>query len=44
MSYIGAILNRDNDSRFGETLLKYTPFFPKIESKDLAAAIRIEAE
>lgn len=40
----GAILNRDNDCRFGEAILKYTPFVSKIESRDLARAIMIEAE
>jgi len=40
----GVILNRDNDVRFGESIIKYVPFVPKIESKDLAKALRIEAE
>jgi len=41
----GQILNRENgEKRFGETLLKFVPFFPRIESKDLAKALRIEAE
>lgn len=38
------LLNRENDKRFGETILKYLPFFPKIESKDMARGMRIEAE
>ncbi|CAD8079480.1 unnamed protein product [Paramecium sonneborni] len=40
----GAILNRVNDERFGETFLKYMPFIDKIECKDLAKALRIDAE
>lgn len=40
----GLIMNRDNDERIGETIFKYTPFIPKIEVKDLARAIRINAE
>ena len=27
----GAILNRDNDARFGEKCMRYIPFMPKIE-------------
>jgi len=40
----GAILNRDNDSRFVEKLLKYIPFVSKIEGNDLAKGLRLEAE
>ena len=40
----GALLNRDNDKRWGESLLKYLPFFPKIEATDMAKAMRLEAE
>lgn len=40
----GALLNRDNDKRWGEGLLKYLPFFPKIEATDMAKAMRVEAE
>jgi hypothetical protein len=35
----GVILDRDNDFRFGEKVMKYTPFFNKIYSKDLGLAI-----
>jgi hypothetical protein len=35
----GAIMDRDNDYRFGEKLLKYTPFLSKITSIDLGTAI-----
>jgi len=40
----GALLNRENDKRWGESLLKYIPFFPKIEATDMARAMRVEAE
>ena len=40
----GALLNRDNDKRWGESILKYIPFFPKIEATDMAKAMRVEAE
>jgi len=40
----GAILSRVNDDRFGEKILKYLPFMPKIEIKELAKALMIEAE
>ena len=40
----GALLNRDNDKRWGESILKYIPFFPKIEATDMARAMRVEAE
>eukprot|EP01017_Pseudomicrothorax_dubius_P018238 TRINITY_DN2024_c0_g3_i2.p2 TRINITY_DN2024_c0_g3~~TRINITY_DN2024_c0_g3_i2.p2 ORF type:complete len:100 (-),score=40.12 TRINITY_DN2024_c0_g3_i2:141-440(-) len=40
----GAILNRDNDDRFGEKILKYVPFLDKIEGRDLARGIKQEAE
>ena len=41
---LALISNRDNDYRFGESFLNYIPFLPKIKSKDLALAIRLEAE
>lgn len=40
----GALLNRDNDKRWGEAILKWIPFMPKIEATDMAKAMRIEAE
>lgn len=40
----GFIENRDNDKRFVETIAGFIPFFPKVDAKDLARAIRIEAE
>jgi hypothetical protein len=40
----GALLNRDNDARFGEKLLAYIPFFPKIEASECALAMLTEAE
>ena len=40
----GLIENRDNDKRFMEKIAGFIPFFPKVEAKDLARAIRIEAE
>jgi hypothetical protein len=42
--YLGLLLDRDNDSRIGEKILKYVPFIPKILSKDVAIAQRKEAE
>lgn len=33
-----------NDERFGEAILKYVPFVDKIECKDLAKALRVDAE
>lgn len=39
----GLLLNRDNDQRLGEKILKYFPI-PKIEAKDMAKAMRIETE
>ena len=40
----GILLNRRNDDRFGEKIASYIPFAPKIESRDVARALRIEAE
>eukprot|EP01017_Pseudomicrothorax_dubius_P022011 TRINITY_DN23693_c0_g2_i1.p1 TRINITY_DN23693_c0_g2~~TRINITY_DN23693_c0_g2_i1.p1 ORF type:complete len:225 (-),score=68.63 TRINITY_DN23693_c0_g2_i1:10-627(-) len=40
----GAILNRDNDSRFIEKVFKYVPFFPKTETATIARAMRLDAE
>jgi len=40
----GLLLNRRNDARIGEKLLSFVPFLPKIEAKDVAKALRIEAE
>ena len=40
----GGLINRDNDKRWGETLMKYIPFIPKIEATEMAKAMRIEAE
>ena len=37
-------MDRENDDRLGEKILKYTPFIPKIKIKDLAKALRLEAE
>lgn len=33
------LTNRRNDERLGEKILSYVPFIPKIDSKDLGAAI-----
>ena len=38
----GIILNRDNDDRFGEKIIAYIPFFPKITSKDIAMAMLVD--
>ena len=35
----GIILNRDNDDRFGEKVVQWVPFIPKISSKDIAKAM-----
>ncbi len=35
----GAIIDRDNDSRCGEKILKYLPFIDKIYPIDIAKAI-----
>lgn len=35
----GVILDRDNDDRFGEKMLKFVPFIDKIKCRDLAQAI-----
>ncbi|KRX06872.1 hypothetical protein PPERSA_11517 [Pseudocohnilembus persalinus] len=40
----GVLLNRNNDFRIGEKIIAYVPFLSKIESKDLALALRLEAE
>jgi len=40
----GILLNRQNDDRFGEKIAAIIPFAPKIESRDVARALRIEAE
>ncbi len=40
----GILLNRRNDDRFGEKIASIIPFAPKIESRDVARALRIEAE
>ena len=39
----GAITDRDNDSRFGESVLKWTPFISKIKCNALGAGIVKEA-
>lgn len=41
---IGAIIDRDNDKRCIESLLKCLPCGQKISSINLARAIRLEAE
>ena len=38
----GQLLNRRNDDRFIESVMKYVPFFPKIECKDLALAMCVD--
>ena len=38
------MVDRDNDSRIGEKILKYVPFIAKVFSKDVAIAQRKEAE
>ena len=38
----GIILNRDNDDRFGEKVIAYLPFFPKITSKDIAMSMLVD--
>ena len=38
----GIILNRDNDDRFGEKVISYIPFFPKITSKDIAMSMLVD--
>ena len=38
----GQLLNRRNDDRFIESVMKYVPFFPKIECKDLAFGMYID--
>jgi len=40
----GVLLNRRNDERFGEKILAALHLGPRIESKDVAKALRIEAE
>jgi oxidoreductase len=39
----GVILDRDNDSRFGEKVLKFVPFIDKIKSHDLAMKMYIDS-
>lgn len=38
------MLDRDNDYRFYEKIFKYIPFFPKVKTSELGAAMVIEAE
>ena len=38
----GIILNRDNDDRFGEKVIAYIPFLPKITSKDIAMSMLVD--
>ena len=38
----GIILNRDNDDRFGEKVISYIPFLPKITSKDIAMSMLVD--
>lgn len=40
----GVLLNRVNDTRFGEKIVSCIPFLKKIECKDVAKALRIQAE
>ncbi len=40
----GALLERDNDCRFGEKVLKYIPFIPKIKCDDLMRVVIDDAE
>jgi len=40
----GLLLNRRNDYRFVEKFLSIVPFIPKIEAKDVARSLRVEAE
>ena len=38
----GIILNRDNDDRLGESILKYIPFMDKIAAKDIGKAMMLD--
>ena len=38
----GIILNRDNDDRWGEKVIAYVPFLPKITSKDIAMSMLVD--
>ena len=38
----GIILNRDNDDRLGESILKYIPFMDKIDAKDIGKAMMLD--
>ena len=38
----GIILDRDNDSRLGESIIAYVPFFPKISSKNIAKSMFLD--
>ena len=40
----GVLLNRDNDKRFIESVISVIPFISKIEARDLALAMRLDAE
>jgi len=40
----GFLLNRRNDDRIAEKIFGVMPFIPKIESRDVARVLRIEAE
>ena len=40
----GLILNRGINTRFKEKLLSFVPFFPKIESNNIARTLMIDAE
>ena len=38
----GIILDRDNDSRLGESIIAYVPFLPKISSKNIAKSMFLD--
>ena len=38
----GIILNRDNDYRLGESIIKYIPFMDKIAAKDIGKAMMLD--
>lgn len=38
----GIILNRDNDDRLGESIMKYIPFMDKIAAKDIGKAMMLD--
>lgn len=40
----GLLVDRNNDKRWGEVILKYIPLVPKIDAKDMARAMMREAE